>query len=88
MGTQNYEVLEISSDEEDQDWFKGLLDDDKEPSDEVMIVGEVSGSNDDGGDDDECLILDGDPDKPVEVADDTGNDSDDLMVTGEKGQVL
>lgn len=99
MGTHNYEVLEISSDEEEQDcgqrwdWFKGLLDDEKEASDEVMIVGEVPGSNsvlegnDDGGDDEECLILDGDPDKPVEVANDTGNDSDDLMVTGEKGQI-
>ncbi|CAA3024329.1 Hypothetical predicted protein [Olea europaea subsp. europaea] len=40
-------------------------------------------------DDDECVILDGDPDKPLAVengkVDD--EDSDDLLVVGEKGQV-
>lgn len=38
--------------------------------------------------DDDCLILDGDPDKLVAVADDTGNGTDDLQIVGEKGQVI
>ncbi|KAL2540704.1 Uncharacterized protein Adt_01682 [Abeliophyllum distichum] len=42
-----------------------------------------------GDDDDECVILDGDPDKPVAVENSEvdDEDSDDLLVVGEKGQV-
>lgn len=85
------------------DWLQGLLDDDdgngKEDSDEVEIVGEVEGISSlsksnydaevDDDDDDECMILDGDPEKIVQVANDTGGggDEDELMVTGEKGQI-
>ncbi|KAJ8650789.1 hypothetical protein MRB53_003812 [Persea americana] len=38
------------------------------------------------GSDDDCLILDGDPDKPITAVDDTGNGTDDLLIVGEKGQ--
>lgn len=38
--------------------------------------------------DDDCLILDGDPDKPITAVDDTGNGTDDLLIVGEKGQVF
>ncbi|XXG90713.1 hypothetical protein AAC387_Pa12g2411 [Persea americana] len=37
--------------------------------------------------DDDCLVLDGDPDNPVSVVDEAGNGSDDLLVVGEKGQL-
>lgn len=39
-------------------------------------------------DDDECVILDGDPDKPVVIEKDTACDEDDLFIVGEKGQVF
>jgi len=38
-------------------------------------------------DDDECVILDGDPDKPVVIEKDTACDEDDLFIVGEKGQI-
>ncbi|XXG44141.1 hypothetical protein AAC387_Pa01g4016 [Persea americana] len=37
--------------------------------------------------DDDCLILDGDPEKPITAVDDTGNGTDDLLIVGEKGQL-
>ncbi|OVA02288.1 hypothetical protein BVC80_9099g85 [Macleaya cordata] len=37
--------------------------------------------------DDECMILDKDPDNPVSVANDTENGSDELLIVGEKGQL-
>lgn len=39
--------------------------------------------------DDDCLVLDSDPDNPVSVVDkdDGGDGSDDLLIVGEKGQV-
>lgn len=37
--------------------------------------------------DDDCLVLDGDPDKPVDFVDDDGNGADDLLIVGEKGQL-
>ncbi|KAF6144392.1 hypothetical protein GIB67_024619, partial [Kingdonia uniflora] len=37
--------------------------------------------------DDDCMILDGDPDKPVEIVNDNGNGSDELSIVGEKGQL-
>ncbi|XP_070045889.1 probable GPI-anchored adhesin-like protein PGA55 [Nicotiana tomentosiformis] len=70
-------------------------------SDDVVVVGEViknpsrqnlkSVSNatakpDD--DDDDCVVLEEDPDKPVEVENERGgDDSDDLLVVSEKGQI-
>lgn len=38
--------------------------------------------------DDDCVILDGDPDKPVEVENNPVGEFDDLLVVSEKGQVL
>ena len=38
--------------------------------------------------DDDCVVLDGDPDKPVEIENNLGGgDSDDFLIVGEKGQV-
>lgn len=91
---------------DDHDWLAELLEEvDKETygddSDEVVVVSEVSPSEKTGKKskfksslvdlDDDCVILDNDPDKPVEVRNDNpGNgedDSDDIVVVSEKGQV-
>lgn len=37
--------------------------------------------------DDDCQILDDDPDKPAEATQDEGDRSDELLIVGEKGQV-
>ncbi|KAG6437924.1 hypothetical protein SASPL_102855 [Salvia splendens] len=90
---------------EDGEWLSRLLvevggniDDD---SDDVVFVGELfpnatkkSRSDSvkvaiDDGDDDDCMVLDGDPDNPVVAVNhkDDGDDSDDLEIVGEKGEV-
>ncbi|PHT72886.1 hypothetical protein T459_23671 [Capsicum annuum] len=73
----------------------------KDDSDDVVVVREVimnpkqnlkslhnstkpSVNNDDV--DDDCVVLEEDPDKPVEVVNDRGDD-DDLLVVSEKGQI-
>lgn len=39
-------------------------------------------------DDDECVVLDGDPDKPLEVSNDEGEeDGDELQIVGQKGEI-
>ncbi|KAI5599938.1 hypothetical protein POPTR_002G255400v4 [Populus trichocarpa] len=120
----NSVVFDISSDEEpaieepkefddDCNWLTELLrtvDQEKDDSDEVVIVGEYNppkpkskskSSNqvadikfvlDD--DDDDCVVLGGDPDKPVSAVDDvcrnetdSSDDGDDVLVVAEKGQV-
>ncbi|RWW65417.1 hypothetical protein BHE74_00027277 [Ensete ventricosum] len=52
------------------------------------LLGPDKGS---GFDDDDCLVLDSDPDKPVSVVDDKGREvgdrGDDLLIVAEKGQV-
>ncbi|XP_058101431.1 uncharacterized protein LOC131245767 [Magnolia sinica] len=78
------------------------VDNEAEESDDVVVVDELScasiqkqnhtPSNTVKGitgdeSDDECLILDGDPDNPVAVVDDAGNGSDDILIVGEKGQI-
>ncbi|PON37129.1 hypothetical protein PanWU01x14_322500 [Parasponia andersonii] len=86
-------VTEPKGDE--YDWLAEYLDsDDKksdDDSDEVVVLGEVKPKSRsksskptvvDG--DDDCVVLDGDPDKPV--VDDAVNDSDELLIVGEKGQ--
>lgn len=86
---------------DDYDWITELLGEggdgrSKDDSDDVVVVGEVimnpkqnlkalTNANDD---DDDCVVLEEDPDKPVEVENDRGDDSDDLLVVSEKGQVL
>ncbi|KAL1546638.1 hypothetical protein AAHA92_23209 [Salvia divinorum] len=87
---------------EDGEWLSKLLvevggnigDD----SDDVVFVGELfpnttKKSRSDSVkldiDDDDCMILDGDPDNPVVVVNNKadGDDSDDLEIVGEKGEV-
>ncbi|KAL5996839.1 hypothetical protein ACLOJK_007761 [Asimina triloba] len=78
------------------------VNEENEESDDVVVVDELScasvqkqscaPSNGvketlENGSDDECLVLDGDPDKPAAVEDDKGYGSDDILVVGEKGQV-
>ncbi|XP_058094883.1 uncharacterized protein LOC131240593 [Magnolia sinica] len=78
-------------------------DKEAEESNDVVVVDEVSCvsttqkqncmasgmTKDVSGDDsdDDCLVLDADPDKPVSIEDDRGNGSDDLSIVSEKGQV-
>uniref|UniRef100_A0A2K2BPK2 Uncharacterized protein n=1 Tax=Populus trichocarpa TaxID=3694 RepID=A0A2K2BPK2_POPTR len=120
----NSVVFDISSDEEpaieepkefddDCNWLTELLrtvDQEKDDSDEVVIVGEYNppkpkskskSSNQVAdikfvldGDDDDCVVLGGDPDKPVSAVDDvcrnetdSSDDGDDVLVVAEKGQV-
>ncbi|XP_011024507.1 PREDICTED: uncharacterized protein LOC105125656 isoform X3 [Populus euphratica] len=86
------------------------VDKEKDDSDEVVIVGEYNppkpkskskSSNQVAdikfvldGDDDDCVVLGGDPDKPVSAVDDacrnetdSSDDGDDVLVVAEKGQV-
>ena len=87
------------------------VDKEKDDSDEVVIVGEYNppkpkskskSSNQVAdikfvldGDDDDCIVLGGDPDKPVSAAadvcrneTDSSDDGDDVLVVAEKGQVI
>lgn len=94
--------IDISSDEDASlhrdvdddtvDWLSNLIEsaDSKfdDDVDDVVVIGEVNGASKKEVDDD-CVVLDGDPDKAVSVEDDgSGSGSDDLVVVGEKGQVL
>ncbi|KAF5482509.1 hypothetical protein F2P56_003071 [Juglans regia] len=85
---------------DDFDWISKLLDgaDDKEPgddSDDVVVLGESINTNRKsksskstmGDTDDDCVILEGDPDNPVVVVDDAVGGSDELNIVGEKGQI-
>lgn len=70
--------------------------------DELVVMGELSSpparqqkkANSDGGcheDDDDCVVLDGDPDKAVTVADNGSvgdGSSDELQIVAEKGPVF
>lgn len=70
--------------------------------DELVVMGELSAppvlqkkASADGGcdeDDDDCVVLDGDPDKAVSVADEEGSvgdgSSDELQIVAEKGPVF
>lgn len=83
-------------------WFElgGNMDDD---SDDVVILSEEVAKSPQKSrleslkpltklvdDDDDCIVLDGDPDKSIVVVNnkvDGGDDSDDLEIVGEKGEV-
>lgn len=103
--SSNVGSLPIVASNDDFDWLGELLckgvDDGlvSEDSDDVVVVGEFSPEVksrkrklEDNGSDDECLVLDGDPEKLASVRGNEGNDggseSDDLLVVGETGQVL
>ncbi|KAJ4728352.1 RPM1 interacting protein 13 [Melia azedarach] len=93
-------IFDISSDEEpafevaegdDLSWLTKLLYDDVEDSDEVVVVGETKSKSAkptaNSDDEDDCIVLDGDPDKPVAVDEDQEAEGDDLVVVGQKGQI-
>ncbi|XP_027184012.1 uncharacterized protein LOC113782319 isoform X1 [Coffea eugenioides] len=86
---------------DDSDWISELLDKvDKETddSDEVVVLGEVIAKPKfrpkpsvkcvDKVDDDDCVVLEADPDAPVAIENDKREDDpDELLVVSEKGQV-
>lgn len=93
-------LVDISSDEEESfrrlsagplGWVSKLFD-------RVVVIGDSpespqkKGGSDgvggaDGGDED-CVVLDGDPNRPVAVARDKGAASDELEIVAVKGQVF
>ncbi|XP_023764057.1 uncharacterized protein LOC111912554 [Lactuca sativa] len=106
VGWNDYDGRGIADGGDDVDWLAELLDEvnkgnSGDDSDEVVVVSEVSPSekpvkksklkNSLVDLDDDCVILDKDPDKPVEVRNDNPSngedDSDDIVVVSEKGQV-
>ncbi|KAL7151676.1 hypothetical protein ABFS83_04G047200 [Erythranthe nasuta] len=88
-------------DKEDCNWLSKLLDEvggkNDDDSDDVVFVSEVLPRNPKKlklakvvDDDDDCVVLDGDPDKQMVVfnaKEDNNDDSDDLEIVGEKGEV-
>ncbi|KAK4761699.1 hypothetical protein SAY87_029583 [Trapa incisa] len=86
-------------DNDDSDWLAKLLGETNAgslggDSDEVVLVKEVNPKSKSKGsqqlmDDDDCVILDSDPDKSVAACDAPADDysSDDLLIVGESGQV-
>ena len=102
MGSENHVVVDVSSDEEvDRDYLNWLNKANSDSDDVVEeVVSEVEGSFDsqlnsltratleDEGDED-CVILDCDPDKTspaVEAVADC-NDDEEVLVVGQKGEV-
>ncbi|TYI13418.1 hypothetical protein ES332_A08G057700v1 [Gossypium tomentosum] len=86
---------------DDYDWFSEVLEavskgfDD---SDEVVVIGEVNPNKksktrsssvrkDVTLEDDDCIVLEGDPEKAVSDVNDYHDDSDELLVVGHKGQI-
>lgn len=77
----------------------GQNEEEEDNSDDVVVVGEVivkkpkisrnlvPKNGDDDDDDDDCVVLDGDPDKPKDEVKESEEDSDDLCIVGETGQV-
>ncbi|CAF1944302.1 hypothetical protein HID58_073834 [Brassica napus] len=101
MGSGNHEVVDVSSDEEevdeDFDWLNDLSSD---STDVVEVLSEMKGSVDSHyrkpkaleEDDDDCVILDGDPDKTTKtdtdkLANDDDDDDDEVLVVGQKGEI-
>lgn len=107
MGSGNHEVVDVSSDEEEEvdtrvdedfDWLNDLSSD---STDVVEVLSEMKGCVDSlyrkpkalEDDDDDCVILDGDPDKTTKtdtdkLAKDDDDDDDEVLVVGQKGEVL
>ncbi|XP_052170644.1 RPM1 interacting protein 13 isoform X1 [Diospyros lotus] len=88
--------------DDDLDWISKLFEKPREAddSDDVVLLREVvlnpkPRSKPSSFDqkppakdsDDECVVLDGDPDKPVVVQNSSADDSDELLIVGEKGQI-
>lgn len=84
----------------DLHWLKEFLDISDEESNEVLVLDQVNKPQHkskssfltpvvgDDDDDDDCVVLDGDPENRVTTVDDSPTLSDELVVVGEKGQVL
>lgn len=86
---------------DDYEWLQMLLQEEdmmktESPafgfSDEVVLVKQVKAKSKNSdmvdADDDDCVILDGDPDKAVSLDDGAADGvSDDVHIVGEKGQV-
>lgn len=96
------EPVILSSDDEEPgfggelDWWAGLLSDvDDNESDEVVVVGEVNYAKRKStslksaamDEEDDCVVLDGDPNRPASVENEVSGGSDELLIVGEKGQV-
>ncbi|XP_050363176.1 RPM1 interacting protein 13 [Argentina anserina] len=83
-------------DDDSVDWLSNLIEsaeskfENDADSDDVMVIGEVNAGSKCAAKevDDDCVVLDGDPDEANSVEDSgSGSGSDDLVVVGEKGQV-
>ncbi|XWS47053.1 hypothetical protein CRYUN_Cryun14cG0120300 [Craigia yunnanensis] len=85
----------------DADWLSKALEGiDKgfDDPDEVVVVGEVNPNKKSKSwnssvrkvvdeDDDDCVVLEGDPDKALSDVNDPQEDSDELLIVGQKGQI-
>ena len=80
------------------DWireFLGMSDEESDDSDEVVLVREViperrsncSKAIVKDVDDDDCVVLEGDPENGVASVNEEETESDELQIVGEKGQV-
>ncbi|CAN6864219.1 unnamed protein product [Brassica oleracea var. botrytis] len=94
MGSENHIVVDVSSDEEmDKDYLNWLNMAKSDSTDEVEVEGSVDSqlnsstraALEDEGDED-CVILDCDPDKTGAAVEADDND-DEVLVVGQKGEV-
>ncbi|KAL7172669.1 hypothetical protein ACSBR2_032197 [Camellia fascicularis] len=77
---------------DDVSWISELLekfDREEDNSDDVVVVGEVvlNPKTRSKSSDDDCVVLDGNPDKPDVIENNADDDSDDLQIVGQKGQI-
>ncbi|XP_058207599.1 uncharacterized protein LOC131320770 [Rhododendron vialii] len=81
-------VVDISSDEggddDDYDWISELVEEVERPGDGLLNPKERSAAE---GLEDDCVVLDGDPEKVDVVEGNAAGESDDLLVVGVKGQI-
>lgn len=81
----------------DYDWIKeflGVSDKESDHSDDVVVVREVKPERKSKSSrpaakdlDHDCVVLDGDPENRVTSVNESANESDELLIVGEKGQV-
>ena len=95
------EDVDTRGDVEYTDWLNGVMepvDDTSDSTDIVEVLSEVRGgvnsqyrkpnsSNQALEDDDDCVILDCDPDKTRETTSVDDDDDDDVLVVGQKGEI-